>query len=46
MVIGWTQHVNDHGGVVSWDLRLQDDGIMPDSFYQQVKALSDAISRK
>lgn len=45
-VIGWTQHVNDHGGVVTWDLRLQDNGIMPESFYKQVEALSKAIDAK
>ena len=43
MVIGWTRHVNEHGGAVTWDLRLQDNGIMPDSFFRQVKALSQAI---
>ena len=45
-VVGWTQHVNDHGGVVTWDLRLQDDGIIPDSFYKQITALSEAVIGK
>jgi hypothetical protein len=43
MVIGWTQHVIDHSGAVTWDFPLSDTGIIPDNYYQQVKALSQSI---
>jgi len=45
LVISWTKHINDHAGTVTWDLPLSHDGIMPNSFFKQVKALSNAINK-
>jgi hypothetical protein len=45
IVNSWTQHVNDHGGAVTWDLPLHDSGIIPQKYYKQIKALSDSINK-
>jgi hypothetical protein len=42
MVIGYTRHVNEHGGVVSWDVPTGRDGLIPDAFMEQLTALKNA----
>ncbi len=42
MVIGYTKHINALGGVVSWDVPTSREGIVPDAFMQQLRALRDA----
>lgn len=44
LVYSWTQHVVDNKGAVSWDLPLQDDGIIPKNYFNQVKELSKKIN--
>ena len=44
LVIGWTKHINNNSGAVTWDLPLRDDGIIPGKYYRQVKALSQGIN--
>ena len=46
LVNSWTGHINDHEGTVSWDVPLSDDGIMADSYFKQVKALSKSIQQR
>ena len=46
LVISWTKHVIDHSGAVTWDLPLSDDGIIQESYFNQVKALSESINTK
>jgi hypothetical protein len=29
LVVGWTKHINNHGGIISWDVPLNDSGIIP-----------------
>lgn len=43
LVIGWTRHIIDNSGAVTWDLPLSDDGIIPENYFNQVKALSSAV---
>jgi len=43
LVIGWTKHINNHGGTVSWDVPLSDSGIIPAEHMAQLKALSRSI---
>jgi len=45
LVIGWTKHINNNSGAVTWDVPLSDDGIIQDSFYKQIKALSESINQ-
>lgn len=46
LVIGWTQHVIENSGAVTWDLPLSDEGIIPENYFKQVKALSKSINEK
>ena len=45
LVIGWTKHINNNSGTVSWDVPLSNDGIIQECFYNQLKALSEAINK-
>jgi hypothetical protein len=45
LVSSWTKHVNDHGGTVTWDLPLSDDGIIQPNYFKQIKALSKSIKK-
>ncbi|MFC1765961.1 hypothetical protein ACFL6U_28275 [Planctomycetota bacterium] len=45
LVISWTQHINDHAGAVTWDVPLTKDGLIPESYFKQIKALSNAINK-
>jgi hypothetical protein len=44
LVCSWTKHVNDHQGAVTWDLPLNDDGIIPENYFNQVKEVSKQIN--
>jgi len=43
LVIGWTNHIIDNSGAVTWDLPLSNEGIIPENYFKQVKALSNSI---
>jgi len=43
VVTGWTQHINNLGGTVSWDCPLTDSGEIPDKVYEQLAVLSKSI---
>ncbi len=43
LAISWTKHVNDNHGAVTWDLPLSERGIIPENYFNQVKALSSAV---
>lgn len=43
LVISWTRHINDHGGTVSWDLPVSDDGVISESYMRQLRALRDGL---
>jgi hypothetical protein len=43
--IGCIQHLIENSGAVTWDLPLSDDGIIPENYFKQVKALSNSINR-
>jgi len=43
LAIGLTQHVNSLGGVVTWDVPIQTNGLIPDPFVRQLRALHAAI---
>lgn len=45
LVISWTNHINDFHGTVTWDLPLTDEGIIPEKYYNQIKALSNSIKK-
>jgi hypothetical protein len=44
IVTGWTQHINNLGGTVSWDCPLKDSGEIPDKVYEQLAVLSRKVN--
>ena len=43
MVCGYTRHVVSKGGVVTWDVPIQEDGLIPDAFIRQLSAIGTAV---
>jgi hypothetical protein len=43
LVVGWTKHTNNHGGTISWDVPLSDEGLIPETHFRQLKVLSDKV---
>lgn len=44
LVISWTKHINDFSGAVTWDFPVTYDGLIVESFYKQIKALSESMN--
>ena len=44
VVTGWTQHINNMGGTVSWDCPLTNSGEIPDKVYKQLAVLSGKVN--
>ena len=42
LVIGYTKYVNQHGGVVTWDVGIDAVGNLQEDHYEQLKALAAA----
>ena len=43
LVVGWTKHINNNGGTISWDVPLDGSGLIPENHYKQLKILSNAL---
>jgi hypothetical protein len=43
LVIGWTQHTNNYGGTVSFDVPLSDTGTIPEDHFRQLATLHKDI---
>jgi alpha-L-fucosidase-like protein len=41
LVVGYTQHVRSVGGVVTWDVPIETNGLIPQPFLQQLNAIKD-----
>lgn len=41
LVTGYTRYVNEHGGVVTWDVPITDDGRIPAPFVDQLRAVGE-----
>jgi hypothetical protein len=46
LVIGWTKHINNHGGTISWDVPLDYSGTIPEKHMAQLKTLSQSTRTK
>ena len=44
MVTGWTQHINNMGGTVTWDIPVTNFGTIPDKVYSQLEAISRQVN--
>ena len=43
LVIGYTKHVTTKGGVITWDVPIQKNGLIPQPFLRQLGALLPAL---
>jgi hypothetical protein len=44
-IVGFTKAIVDKGGVVTWDTPISIDGVIPEPFLEQLRALGKAIPR-
>jgi len=45
LVGGYTRHVVEKGGVVSWDVPISGDGVIPAAFRSQLKAIGQYVGK-
>ena len=43
LAAGYTQYIADQGGVVTWDVPIGQDGLIPQPFVDQLKAIGEAF---
>lgn len=39
LVVGYTRHITQKGGVITWDAPIQRSGLMPDVYVEQLRAI-------
>ena len=44
LVAGYTRHVTSKGGVVTWDVPIRPDGLIPEAFLEQLRAIGEGVS--
>lgn len=45
LVVGYTQYITQHGGVVTWDVAVTPEGLIQEPFMRQLSAIGDVIGR-
>lgn len=45
MAVGYTKHVTSKGGVMTWDVPIQTNGLIPEPFVDQLKAVGHAMRK-
>ena len=45
MVAGYTQHVLEQGGVMTWDVPIETNGLIPQEFVDQLKVIGQRVAR-
>ncbi|RMD81427.1 MAG: hypothetical protein D6820_05160, partial [Lentisphaerae bacterium] len=43
MVVGYTKHVTSKGGVITWDVPIQTNGLIPQPFVEQLNCIGRAM---
>jgi len=46
LVVGYTRHVNAHGGIVTWDTPIAPNGLLPQSFVDQLSTLEQSVASR
>lgn len=46
LVVSWTRHINEHGGAVTWDLPVRDDGIIAEPYMEQLRSMASELSAR
>ncbi|HAX95817.1 MAG TPA: hypothetical protein DCY35_04750 [Prolixibacteraceae bacterium] len=44
LAAGYTKHINDHGGVISWDVPISNNGHISDPYIEWLLAVGDKVS--
>jgi hypothetical protein len=44
-VIEYVREINHNGGVVTWDVPIQPNGLIPEPFFKQLKALGEGLAK-
>ena len=45
-IVGWSKQVASEGGVITWDVPLQRNGLIAQSFIEQLRAVGAALQKK
>ena len=40
LIVGYTRYINQHGGVVTWDVPVSLTGNIPETFLDQLRAIN------
>jgi hypothetical protein len=46
LVVGYTKHVTDKGGVMTWDVPIERSGLIPPAFVDQLSAIGKHMKRR
>lgn len=46
LVLGYTKHVVNKGGVITWDVPIQKNGLIPEPFVRQLQVIDDGLGQK
>jgi hypothetical protein len=44
LVVGWTKHTNNYSGTITWDVPLNNSGLIPKEHFRQLTVLSKKIN--
>jgi len=45
LVVGYTKHIIGKGGVITWDVPITEEGLIPQPFVEQLRVLGDHCAR-
>lgn len=46
MVSGYTRHVVENGGVITWDVPILESGLIPETFMGQLGAIGEGLAAR
>jgi alpha-L-fucosidase len=46
LVAGYTKHIISQGGVISWDVPIQKNGLIPEAFLKQLKSIGCSMQNR
>ncbi len=44
LAVGYSKYISEKGGIITWDVGLNSDGTIPDSFIEQFKGINSALT--
>ena len=46
LVVGYTKHIVDRGGAMTWDVPIQRSGLIPQPFVDQLSTIHGSVGRR